>query len=100
MGSTIVYRGCDQSLEGVDPSRIHGMGSTLVDNLKGIDSRIHRMGSTLVYKSRGESLKGCRPFKDSAHGFYTNLQGMRCTLGGCRPLQDSPHGFYTSLQMM
>ena len=51
MGSTIVYRGCDQSLEGVDPSRNHGMGSTLVYNLKGIDpSRIHRMGSTLVSK--------------------------------------------------
>ena len=34
MGSTIVYRGCDQSLEGVDPSRNHGMGSTLVYNLR------------------------------------------------------------------
>ena len=43
-----------ESLEGVDPSKIHRMGSTLVykgcvESLKGVDpSRIHRMGSTLV----------------------------------------------------
>ena len=30
MWSTLVYKGCDESLEGLDHSRIHGMRPTLV----------------------------------------------------------------------
>ena len=50
----IVYNGCGESLEGVDPARIHGMSSTLVytscgESLEGVDpSRLHFMSCSLV----------------------------------------------------
>ena len=43
MRSDLVYKGCDESLEGLDYSRIHGTRSTL------------------VYKGCGESLEGVEP---------------------------------------
>ena len=54
MRSTVVLRGRGESLEGVDPSRIHHMWFTLLyrgfgESLEGVDpSRIHCMSSTVV----------------------------------------------------
>ena len=46
MGSVLVYKGCGESLKGVDPSRIHPMGCTL----HGFYTRVN--------KGCGESLEG------------------------------------------
>ena len=49
-----MYSGCDESLMGVDPSKIHPTGYTLVqgecdESLEGVDPpRIHRMGCTIL----------------------------------------------------
>ena len=43
LASTLVYKGCGESLKGVDPSMIH------------------RMRCTLVYKGCSESLEGVAP---------------------------------------
>ena len=59
--STLLYKGCGESLGGVDPSRIHCMMSTLVYKVCGelLDashsSRTHYMRSTLVYKGCGRA---------------------------------------------
>ena len=59
MRSTVVYRGCREALEGVDPSRIH------------------RMRSTLVYRGCSESLEGIDPSRNYPHELYTSLAGLR-----------------------
>ena len=62
MGSALVYKGCGEPLEGVDPPRIHRVGCAPIytgcgESLRGVDpSKIHRMQYTLVYKGCGESL--------------------------------------------
>ena len=45
MRSTLVYKGCGESLEGLDHSMIHGMRSKLVykgcgESLEGVDTSI------------------------------------------------------------
>ena len=76
MRFTLVYKGCTESLKGVDPA----MRFTLVykgrgESSQGVDpSRIHRLKLTRVYKGCTESLGGCTPRKDSPHGVYIGLQ--------------------------
>ena len=54
MRTTLVHKGCGESLKGVDPSRIYGTGLTLLhrgcgESWEGVDRRmIHPMRTTLV----------------------------------------------------
>ena len=67
MDSTLVQSGCDESLEGVDSSRIHHLGSALVYRgsgayFKGLHtSNMHRIRWTLVYRGCSASLNNLPP---------------------------------------
>ena len=81
MGFALVHGGCGESFEGVDPSRIHPMRSTLVqmgcgESLKGLDrSRIQRMGSIQDHRGCGESLKGIDPSRMQGCMGHTVVHG-------------------------
>ena len=59
-GCTLTYKGCGDSLKGVDPSMNPRRRSTpiykgCIESFKGVDpSMNHRRGSTPIYKGRGE----------------------------------------------
>ena len=61
--STAFYKGCSESLRGVDTSMIHHMRCTpfymgCSESLEGVDpSMLQHMGCTLIYKACSESLK-------------------------------------------
>ena len=67
MRFTLLYKGCGESLRGVDPSRLHHMRSRVLykgcgESLESVEpSWIHRMRPTLVYRDCGETLEGVHP---------------------------------------